>query len=709
MADTPSGMSREDIKKLAQEIANLNKGAPGSSTTSASTGLFNKELDSITAKLNPFSAGVTVAGKAVDIATSAYQKIEEVVKPNLATFRELSKTGASFSNDVVGMIAAQKGMRLSQDEFVDVMKQNAANLTGLGGNVTRGAEAFAKFSDEFMSSQFTDGLKQAGFTNKELNDVLGLQLTMQRYTFREDEASRKASIESAAKLATEMDLQAKLTGKSREEQMANMRQVKEDAAIEAKFRMIGLQQGADAEKAARENYAGQFNKALLTGTEKAFRESVIYGSAVSKEANMQLMGAGQEAGKSVVEAGRLFKQGEFERSKEAQNRAQAEIVNYQKTAGFLQSVMIPSGNAFVESSKQGLKTNQGVYDALQKVGQMEEHKYKTTAEQLKVAEKMAAEAAAGKDKEGKEVSGATKAMINLGTRVDEVEAALYKKMVIPINEMVGPALGRLANNALGRDTVKPSGASSTFKEDFEGLITRGRTPPTPSTSDSKIGFGDRLKEEPTNIPGGGFVVDSARTIFKGAEIFTSAVDAFNAKTVKPKASLYSGTPGLFNQVVHDFGTETEALLHGKKAVLNQDQLLSMAKGIQTDTFSRSFDTLKNTSTSSSLDVKSMMAPLQNMDFEKQFKEKFVPGPDTKNSAAQKANETGMSQVFNETLIEKQRFMESGKDKKATLDDVVGSLNNLNTKIERLLDAQLDLGTRQIKATKSNNSNIYSRA
>jgi hypothetical protein len=52
---------------------------------------------------------------------------------------------------------------------------------------------------------------------------------------------------------------------------------------------------------------------------------------------------------------------------------------------------------------------------------------------------------------------------------------------------------------------------------------------------------------------------------------------------------------------------------------------------------------------------------------------------------------------------------SGKDTKATLDDVVGSLNNLNTKIERLLDAQLDLGTRQIKATKSNNSNIYSRA
>jgi hypothetical protein len=105
----------------------------------------------------------------------------------------------------------------------------------------------------------------------------------------------------------------------------------------------------------------------------------------------------------------------------------------------------------------------------------------------------------------------------------------------------------------------------------------------------------------------------------------------------------------------------------------------------------------------------MMAPLQNMDFEKQFKEKFVPKTDTKDSAAQKADEMGMSQAFNEALIEKQKLSMSGKDTKATLDDVVGSLNNLNTKIERLLDAQLDLGTRQIKATKSNNSNIYSRA
>jgi hypothetical protein len=89
-----------------------------------------------------------------------------------------------------------------------------------------------------MDSNFIDGLKQAGYSNKELNDVLALQLTFQRSTFREDKESKAAAIESAGRLATEMDLQAKLTGKSREEQMENMRKQKDDMQIESSKGMV---------------------------------------------------------------------------------------------------------------------------------------------------------------------------------------------------------------------------------------------------------------------------------------------------------------------------------------------------------------------------------------------------------------------------------------------------------------------------------------
>ena len=45
---------------------------------------------------------------------------------------------------------------------------------------------------------------------------------------------------------------------------------------------------------------------------------------------------------------------------------------------------------------------------------------------------------------------------------------------------------------------------------------------------------------------------------------------------------------------------------------------------------------------------------------------------------------------------------------ASLNDVVASLNQLNTRMAQLLDAQMDLGTRQIRATKSNNANLFAR-
>ena len=58
--------------------------------------------------------------------------------------------------------------------------------------------------------------------------------------------------------------------------------------------------------------------------------------------------------------------------------------------------------------------------------------------------------------------------------------------------------------------------------------------------------------------------------------------------------------------------------------------------------------------------------------------------------------------------------QSGKELKmkpdtATLSDVVASLNSLNSKLTQLLDVQVDIGSKQIRATKSNNRNLFERA
>ena len=45
-------------------------------------------------------------------------------------------------------------------------------------------------------------------------------------------------------------------------------------------------------------------------------------------------------------------------------------------------------------------------------------------------------------------------------------------------------------------------------------------------------------------------------------------------------------------------------------------------------------------------------------------------------------------------------------KEATLSDVVASLNQLNTKMGQMLAQQADIGNKQVRATKSNSSNLY---
>jgi hypothetical protein len=653
---------------------------------------------------------------------------------------DLSKSGVSFSNDIAGMAIASKGMRLEMDEFQDVMKNNTGKFIALGGNVTRGAEAFAKLSEEFMSSEFIPRLREAGFSHKELNEILAMQMATRRLGEKDDVASRKAAIEAAAKLATEMDLQAKLTGKSREEQMATMKKAREDMAIEAKMRQMAAERGISVEE-MRQKYAESYNQAVLSGTEQSFREAVLYGRAVSKEAAMEGIGAGQSAFQSSIKSGMAFVKGDFEEASELQKKARTETIEYQRTAQAQNLAMIPSNNAAVQSIHKVMKATMGTFDSLDAVSKRADMKDKDTSEQAKFAKEEAQRAQKGVNELGQEASGASKALINFKDRVGDYEAALYKNIGGYLNKQLGPGLGQLSDQSLGVSTRGPGGEKTTVSKELDRVMQAGLSgekqegaPP-----DSRLGFTPRTSQNKSDLPGAETLRGAAAFIKEGSDLLVKGVNAFN---VSGKPQMFGGTPGAFNKLFVDFGAKTEADLHGKEAVLNEKQMMNLVTGVKENSVSDAVNKLTYTISGSkmmpadisdvkpvqsnvskammdtmkqqenlfqSLDVKSMMAPLQNMDFEKQFKEKFVPKADTKDSATQKADEMGMSQAFNEALIEKQKLSMSGKDTKATLDDVVGSLNNLNTKIERLLDAQLDLGTRQIKATKSNNSNIYSRA
>lgn len=767
-------------KNVSAPAATTAASSPGATAFEAATGVASKAMEGVTG----------VLGKAKE----GFDFLQAAVQPSLDTFKTLSKTGASFSNDIVGMTVASKNMRLELDEFADIMKNNAANFTGLGGNVTRGAEQFAKLSKGLMESPFIDTLRQAGYTNKELNDVLALQIGFMRTSMADGKERDQEAIDSAQKLATEMDLMAKLTGKSREEQMENMKKAQADMQVEAKFRLIGAKEGPEAEAKARKLYAEQYNEAQLRGQGQVFKETFALGQVVSKEAATQVALTGKEA-RETQRAALATQKGEEEEARAASKAAQLEAIRNGQDVSKLQLAltgdMTTAGKVFTEQ----MANNRGLFDsftALKKENEEQARQGKarklSDEELMTEAKKRAADAAAGRDAEGKQVNGATAAMINLGSRAKDVTAALTDSLLTPLNKQIGPGLYDFTQTYL---SSRVAGTGKSVSQSIRDSAAEGREQAGKEEKGAKRGVGDVGTKEEDRYFGESTVKEAARNVQKIVNVAEEGINkAVQAGNVPKRRQ--TGSIGETGNLIEDFGAGTLAMLHGKEAVLTEDQLKNLAKGaniegmknqaqafqqsasLNVDKIKKDLVTFSSTSTKKevladfqkmsgmmpSVDTKirattqetaksldeqkkavisaglpktPVTEPLKQIDRKSlKFDQYGMPiTQDIKYKAdeivqtAQKKEAEAKATTPNVEDMKKgiaaggvtpkpeekkpdttKTAVTTGKE--STLNDVVVALNQLNTKMNSLIDVQKDIGNKQIKATKANSNDVYAR-
>lgn len=430
--------------KELREILAENRTAGGGGFDTKNFSSLNSSISGLTGKMDPFSAAVKVAGDAVS-------GIKNSINESMGAWQKLSSSGASFNNDIIGMNVAAAGTRMSLAEMADVVKGNTQNFVGLGGSASQGAMAFTRLSKEMFDSGVTDQLRQMGMTNKDVNDTLALQLSFQRGTFKEDKASREASIESATKLATEMDMMAKMTGKTRAEQEDAIKKAAADAQVEAKMRLIGIQQGPEAEAKARRIFAEQYNEAQARGQGQMFKEVFATGRVVSQEAANQQAILGEQATATAAQA-RATAAGDEEAAREHNKAAQAAAMENQKDVGKLtMATMGEAGGVYGKVVRDQMDANRGLYDMEAKIRQEAAFKGATNEQVLAEAKRRIANEQAGKDKDGRDIAGAgtTKAVVQLQQRVGDVNSALMSGLVKPLNETIGPGLNKFSGKYLG--------------------------------------------------------------------------------------------------------------------------------------------------------------------------------------------------------------------------------------------------------------------
>jgi hypothetical protein len=481
-------MARED--EILEELKRLNKNSAkgGSSPTGPSVKLPGA------GEFNIFNTALGGAGKAADAVKEAYNKVAPGIEKGLDTWRELSKVGAGFSNDVVGMTAAAFGARMPLQEFAGIIGKNAENMLGFGGTVTRGAEDFAKMSkrmfDEYGTQ--TDQLRQMGYTNKELNEILLMQGSIQRGSFKDAQAREKATIESATKLATEMDEMAKLTGKSREEQMANMKKAQADMQFEAAIRLKTQGMSAEDAKKLEDNARKQYADAQLRGQGQMFKEIFATGQIMSKEAaiqaslNQEQAAATRKQAQVSADAKLSADQREMQANAAAAEGRRAAAADMNNTAKLQQMTLGDAGGAATKALNDAAGAQIQQVRGLEAIAAANKLNLDTDEgrrEAQRIQNEEIKKSQEGKDADGKAVSGATKAVVNLGARVGDAESAIMNKLVLPLNRDVSPALGRFADRLLGsKSEALPASATKagqSLPQYMESEMEKGRTTDRP--------------------------------------------------------------------------------------------------------------------------------------------------------------------------------------------------------------------------------------
>ena len=581
-----------DIKALGKEIGSAigkgsGGGSAGASNTASSKGL--KDIDDAAVKaagsLNPFSNKLNNTGEKL---SEGFTAIKGAIDDGMGTWRDLSKTGVSFNNDIIGMTTAAAGTRLPLADFAAVVKDNAAGFAGLGIGVGRGAEAFAKLSKGFFESGATDNLKQLGYSSKDLNDMLALQTISVRGIVKNDEERNRVAFEGANKLATEMDAMAKLTGKSREVQMEAMKKQQTDMQFDAAIRLKASEIADPVKRAEFEaNARAQLQKAEMDGRGQMFKEYFAFGNIISKEAGQQasLM---QGQAKATREAAMTSANSKLEsdermlKADQAQERARLEAVKDANDKNVLQMRQLGTAGGPVADAYNKQALVMDTYTKAVERAALENGYDIKTKEGLAAAQAKANEevkkAAAGQNAQGQQVDGSTKALVQFGNSVEHIRAGMIKGLLDPINEKVSPQLSRFGDN------LRELNSNFQGKGNIGAQTERAARAGVEAGANDKPA-GDRRAHPVAETGIMGAVKTGATLIGGGANLVEKVIGAGNdliegqtkAPAPAPKPSRAFGSMGAAGKLFEDWGAGTDVTLHGMEAVVRPEDFKNIFK------------------------------------------------------------------------------------------------------------------------------------
>jgi hypothetical protein len=605
MAD-PVKLDDDSLEKLAKMLNNNR----GSGTSSA------LNLTGATEGANAFGAATKTGAQAVEGLSNNLKLGGQEAVGLVNTFKQFTTVGINFSNDALAFRGSIAQTRLSVAEYDSVISKLIPNIASLGGTITDGTKKFNQMSQEFGATGAADQLRQIGFTTKEYNEVLALSLAGKKGSDLQDAQSRQKANMAATELALEMDKVAQLTGVSRQEQQRALQEkqnnMRVQATIEQQIR-AGGKDAADAydkmkvqlaglglDKLGDELYSGQaltkdainqLNALGPAGTQ--LREAINQvRDAKTKEARDAAelnLRAAQAAAAREMNSDRAINQmryGEGETA-DALRKTALGMRNYTNAVAEEQEKARRAGKEINEEQAARILEDRARYAQKLASGKAEQEAQDALTAAKKTgntAEIAAAEAKVKEVQQAKAEAKPTEALIQILNRLNDTMASFVISGVAGAKGAAGSPVGQAAldnalkatrnENALARGGI----LNMPGKDEIDKAIAAGNW---------KLA-GEKIAD--------GFI-GMAKNWWDTAK---STVTDMAKAAAKPNGQFAEGTAGSgfdVSKLVRDFGTKTTVDLHGKEAVVTEDQLKKLVTGVMSGSMVSTRQTTTETSTS----------------------------------------------------------------------------------------------------------------
>ena len=227
------------------------------------------------------------------VAANLFGKLIKYQEENFKSYETMTNAGVNFSGSLTDLRMAAASSYLTLTEFGNLIAKNSDAFSRMGGTANEGAIAFSKASNDIFKSSLGDNLRALGYTSDQVNQGLVNYIAMTGGRTAQEMKSTDKLTKGAGEYLKQLDALAEITGKSRESQEEELKQLQANQAFQAYLQTLDVD--------ARDRANAGLAEAMARGGKGAAEalQAKIMGVSPGTKAGQMFTALGQNASISL--------------------------------------------------------------------------------------------------------------------------------------------------------------------------------------------------------------------------------------------------------------------------------------------------------------------------------------------------------------------------------------------------------------------------